>query len=133
MQWGCKFFFVFFLFFFVFLFFQFFFFKVLIMLLLFSQMEKLWNVKICLITLCFALSQQKLFQTVDIVMKWTAQRLKNFKTPFFSRYSNFLSMSDWKWSKTTPVFSVSKYLNKYGLQRPSKFWPKWAVAGRLIE
>ena len=38
---------------------------------------------------------------------------KNFKTPFFSRYSKFLLMSDWKWFKTYPVFFFSKHLNKY--------------------
>ena len=39
---------------------------------------------------------------------------KNWKTPFFSRYSKFLLMSDWKWSKNALVFSVLKNLNKYG-------------------
>ena len=42
-------------------------------------------------------------------------------------------MSHWKWSKTHPVFFFLKYINKYGRQRSSKFWPKWAVAGRLVE
>ena len=37
---------------------------------------------------------------------------KNLKTPFFCRYSKFLLTIDWKWSKTYPVFFVSKYLNK---------------------
>ena len=43
------------------------------------------------------------------------QAFEKFPNSVFSRYSNFLSMSDLKWSKTTPVFFVSKYLNKYGL------------------
>ena len=73
--------------------------------------------------------QWSIYLAVNIVMRWTGKCSKNFKTPFFSRYSNFLSMSDWKWSKTTPVFFVSKYLKNYGRQRPSKFWPIWAVAG----
>ena len=29
---------------------------------------------------------------------------KNWKTPFFKRYSNFLLMGDWNWSKKYPVF-----------------------------
>ena len=39
---------------------------------------------------------------------------KNCKTPFFSRYSNFLLMGDWNWSKNYPVFFFLKNLNKYG-------------------
>ena len=30
---------------------------------------------------------------------------KSCKTPFFSRYSNFLSLSDWNWSKKYSIFS----------------------------
>ena len=60
-------------------------------------------------------------------------RSKNFKTPFFSRYHKFLPGSNSIRSKTTPVFFVSKNLNKYSRQRRSKFGPIWAVAGRLIE
>ena len=40
-------------------------------------------------------------------------RSKNFKTPFFSRYHKFLPGSNSIRSKTTPVFFVSKNLNKY--------------------
>ena len=58
---------------------------------------------------------------------------EKFQSAFFLRYSNFLSMSDWKWSKTNPVFFVSKYLKNYGRKRPSNFWQIWAVAGWLIE
>ena len=39
---------------------------------------------------------------------------KNCKTPIFSRYSNFLLMGDWNWSKNYPVFFFLKNLNKYG-------------------
>ena len=39
---------------------------------------------------------------------------KNCKTPFFSRYSNFLLIGDWNWSKNYPVFFFLKNLNKYG-------------------
>ena len=39
---------------------------------------------------------------------------KNYKTPFFSRYSNFLLMGDWNWSKNDPVFFFLKSFNKYG-------------------
>ena len=48
--------------------------------------------------------------------KWDGQTAgsKNWKTPFFSRYSKFLSMGDWNWSKNAPVFFVLKNLNKYG-------------------
>ena len=59
---------------------------------------------------------------------------EKFQMPFFfSRCSNFLSMSDWNWSETSPVFFFSKYLNKYSCQRLSKFRQKWAIAGWLIE
>ena len=50
---------------------------------------------------------------------------KNCKTPFFSRYSNFLLMGDWNWSKRYPVFFFLKNLNKYGRLRGSNFWPNW--------
>ena len=38
---------------------------------------------------------------------------KNWKTPFFSRYLNFLLMGDWNWSKKYPVFFFLENLNKY--------------------
>ena len=50
----------------------------------------------------------------DIVTDGLMAEPKNWKTPFFSRYSKFLLMSDWKWSKNALVFSVLKNLNKYG-------------------
>ena len=39
---------------------------------------------------------------------------KNSKTPFFSRFSKFLLMGHWNWSKNAPVFFFLKNLNKYG-------------------
>ena len=53
-------------------------------------------------------------QIADIVTDGLMAEPKNWKTPFFSRYSKFLLMSDWKWSKNALVFSVLKNLNKYG-------------------
>ena len=41
-------------------------------------------------------------------------RSKNFKTPFFSRYSKFLSWGSWYRSRTSPKNFFWKYLNKYG-------------------
>ena len=52
--------------------------------------------------------------SADIVTDGLMAEPKNWKTPFFSRYSKFLLMSDWKWSKNALVFSVLKNLNKYG-------------------
>ena len=62
-----------------------------------------------------------------------ASRSKNCKTPFFSRYSKFLSMGNWYRSRTSPKNFLKKNSNKYSRQNRPKFWPKWAVAGRLIE
>ena len=58
---------------------------------------------------------------------------KIFKTPFFKRYLKFLPSGDSYSSKTSPIFFFLKYLNKYSRQRRPKFWPKWAVAGRLVD
>ena len=51
---------------------------------------------------------------VEIVNGGLMAGSKNWKMPFFSRYSKFLSMSDWNWSKNASVFFVIKNLNKYG-------------------
>ena len=50
----------------------------------------------------------------EALKTWRYRLFKNLKTPFFSRYSKFLSMGDWNWSKNAPVFFVLKNLNKYG-------------------
>ena len=52
----------------------------------------------------------------DIVIGGLTAEPKNLKTPFFSRYSNFLLIEDWKWSKTYPVFLFMSLLTQ-------KFWP----------
>ena len=70
---------------------------------------------------------------VDFVMRWTGKLLKNLKTPFFSRYSKFLPMANWYRSRTSPKFFLKKNSNKCGRKSCPKFWPKWAVASRLIE
>ena len=58
---------------------------------------------------------------------------ENFENPFFSRYSKFLLIGNWYWSKTSPKFFSKKNSNKCGRKSRPKFWPKWAVAGRLVE
>ena len=55
-----------------------------------------------------------LYLVADIITDGLMAEPKYWKTPFFSRYSKFLLMSDWKWSKNALVFSVLKNLNKYG-------------------
>ena len=42
--------------------------------------------------------------TQEALKTWRYRLLKNLKTPFFSRYSKFFLVGDWKWSKTYPVF-----------------------------
>ena len=39
---------------------------------------------------------------------------KKFKTPFFSRYQKILPWGNSNGSKTSPIFFLKKYLNKYG-------------------
>ena len=41
-------------------------------------------------------------------------RLKNFKTPFFSRYHKFLPWGNSNMSKTSPKFFSKFFFNKYG-------------------
>ena len=68
---------------------------------------------------------------MDFVIIWTRKLLKNLKMPFFSKYSKFLSIGNLNWSRTLPKFFSKKNSKKHKSCR--KFWPKWAVAGRLIE
>ena len=42
---------------------------------------------------------------------------KNCKTPFFSRYSKFLSMGNWYRSRTSPKFFLKKNSNKCAVAR----------------
>ena len=39
---------------------------------------------------------------------WTHRLLENLKTLFFSRYSKFLMIGNWYWSKTSPKFFSKK-------------------------
>ena len=78
-------------------------------------------------------SQGCVLLDVDFVIRWTGKLLKNLKTPFFSRYSKFLPMANWYRSRTSPKFFSKKNSNKCGRKSRPKFWPKWAVAGRLVE
>ena len=58
---------------------------------------------------------------------------KKSKTPFFKRYFKILSRGYSNGSRTSPIFFFLIYLNKYDRYRHPKFWPKWAMAVRLIE
>ena len=63
----------------------------------------------------------KLFKEIDrhqigqeALKTWRWRLLKNLKTPFFSRYSKFLLIGNWYWSKTSPKFFSKKNSNNYG-------------------
>ena len=50
----------------------------------------------------------------EALKTWRYRLLKNLKTPFFSRYSKFLLIGNWYWSKTSPNFFSKKNSNNYG-------------------
>ena len=52
--------------------------------------------------------------TQEAVKTWRWRLLKNLETPFFSRYSKFLLISNWYWSKTSPKSFSKKKSNNYG-------------------
>ena len=42
-------------------------------------------------------------------------------------------MANWYRSRTSPKIFSKKNSNKHSRKSCPKFWPKWAVAGKLIE
>ena len=50
----------------------------------------------------------------EALKTWRWRLLKNLKTLFFSRYSKFLLIGNWYWSKTSPKFFSKKNSNNYG-------------------
>ena len=58
---------------------------------------------------------------------------KKFKTPFFKRYFKILSRGYSNGSRTSSIFFLFRISQQIWLYRHPKFWPLWAMAGRLIE
>ena len=81
--------------------------------------------------------QNKLFNLVCIdknCSSMDSQAFEKFENAiFFLRYSKFLPRGNWYRSRTSPKFFSKKNFNKCGRKSRPKFWPKWAVAGRLVE
>ena len=70
-----------------------------------------WSTLIVLITRKYQLRR---FIHEPLKLPGRKTRSKNFKTPFFSRYSKFLPWGSWYRSKTSPKNFFWKNLNKYG-------------------
>ena len=73
-----------------------------------TTFQNIFDFLVLFIRLYLGMSIQEALKT------WRWRLLKNLKTPFFSRYSKFLLIGNWYWSKTSPKFFLQKNSNKYG-------------------
>ena len=78
----------------------------------------------------FSITNAFIIIVQEALKTWRWRLLKNLKTPFFSRYSKFLLIGNWYWSKTSPKFFSKKKFQQLRSLELSKIWAEMGRCGQ---